>query len=618
MSKDEHTLKKWVLDRGSCRSSVTRFYNEYVKPTEVSRAQAIIQKCESFMVRLSELDNQIQSYKVQHELITDAQYAKEYEECEGYQDRLVQLLHVVKGHLLELQSGLAPVPENFPYQSKLSYQKLELPRFDGKPENYSRFILQFERIVAQMNIDNFGKYTLLEQQLQGEAKLLVSSVPVGNMDYAYAKKLLDKVYLSKEAQQFAILDRLSRLKMCDSEPFKWIGEVNVIKEQCTNLAIDTNVVLQYFFWHSLSESFRQQLISITNNSRPTLSQIVDNIFEANNRVKEFQSRNTNTVREIAPKSEAVAMATGVESLSKKVQKVGNKFCVLCNQDKHKIKDCQKFAAPQEKVSRLKQLNRCTKCTGNHVTDNCLARLFKCTKCGSYHLNYLCCKNSPKHTSKGKDKKSPTNAQKDENIDGLHVAAVSNVSTFTGNTVGDIILPTFTASLGGLVGSIDIRALYDPGSQASFVREDVANAINATTLNSDISLCIKGFNGDKSFKTSQVQFDLLIGKENVKVSAFCVPSFSISLNIDCLEEVVDICRSKGWDLADRYLSGSVISDIRLLLGSDNIHVLPTKSKILGGNNHVGPSCILESSLGILLQGSAEKMLINVKLLPKENN
>ena len=103
-----------------------------------------------------------------------------------------------------------------------------------------------------------------------------------------AKQLLDKVYLSKEAQQFAILDRLSKLRMSDSEPFKWISEVNVIKEQCNGLSINTDIVLQYFFWHSLSEQFRQQLISISNNSRPTLTQIMDNIFEANNRIKEMK------------------------------------------------------------------------------------------------------------------------------------------------------------------------------------------------------------------------------------------------------------------------------------------------------------------------------------------
>ena len=101
--------------------------------------------------------------------------------------------------------------------------------------------------------------------------------------------------------------------MCNTEPFKWISEVNVINEQCSNLAIDINVVLQHFFWSSLTESFRQQLISITNNSRPTLSQIIDNIFEASNRVKEFGGIDGACEGEKAVGSETISMATGVDS-----------------------------------------------------------------------------------------------------------------------------------------------------------------------------------------------------------------------------------------------------------------------------------------------------------------
>ena len=68
-----------------------------------------------------------------------------------------------------------------------------------------------------------------------------------------------------------------------------------------------------------------------------------------------------------------------------------------------------------------------------------------------------------------DKKSGNNTQKTKHRDGPGVAAVSKVSTFTGSSLGDIILPTFTASFMGLMESnLSVRALYDPGSQASYV------------------------------------------------------------------------------------------------------------------------------------------------------
>ena len=109
-----------------------------------------------------------------------------------------------------------------------------------------------------------------------------------------------------------------------------------------NLAIDINVVLQYFFWSSLTESFRQQLISITNNSRPTLSQIIDTIFEANNRVKEFGGIDGAREGEKAVGSETISMASRVDS-DRSAQKISRIFCILCSNDQHKLKVCQRIS-----------------------------------------------------------------------------------------------------------------------------------------------------------------------------------------------------------------------------------------------------------------------------------
>ena len=77
------------------------------------------------------------------------------------------------------------------------------------------------------------------------------------------------------------------------------------------------------------------------------------------------------------------------------------------------------------------------------------------------------------------------------------------------------------------------------------------------------------------------------------------------------------KGKGWDLADKHLSGSTVSDFKFLLASDNGHVLPTKSVTFGSSDHEGPSCVLESSLGMLLQGSAKQLIKNLSLMTNKN-
>ena len=77
------------------------------------------------------------------------------------------------------------------------------------------------------------------------------------------------------------------------------------------------------------------------------------------------------------------------------------------------------------------------------------------------------------------------------------------------------------------------------------------------------------------------------------------------------------KDKGWDLADNHLRGSIASDFKFLLGSDNGHVLPTKSVTFGSSDHGVPSCVLESSLGMLLQGSAKQLIKNLPLMTNKN-
>ena len=104
----------------------------------------------------------------------------------------------------------------------------------------------------------------------------------------------------------------------------------------------------------------------------------------------------------------------------------------------------------------------------------------------------------------------------------------------------------------------------------------------------------------------MQVDFIVGSDTYQICAFCLPSVGVTLHLDGLDRVVKVFRDKGWLMADKDLGGSLVSDVRLLLGSDYGHVLPTKSVCFGADE---PSCVLESALGILLHGSLKQMLKN---------
>ena len=73
----------------------------------------------------------------------------------------------------------------------------------------------------------------------------------------------------------------------NGDPFEYIAKIKTIQDGVAHLKIDVNLVLQYFFLNGMTERFRNNLISITNNAKPTLDDINKYFFEVCERVKNF-------------------------------------------------------------------------------------------------------------------------------------------------------------------------------------------------------------------------------------------------------------------------------------------------------------------------------------------
>ena len=165
------------------------------------------------------------------------------------------------------------------------------------------------------------------------------------------------------------------------------------------------------------------------------------------------------------------------------------------------------------------------------------------------------------------------------------------------------MPTLTASVAGISGELhDMRALLDYGSQTSFITEEVANALDCEVVCSNVDLRVRGFNESRHFNSNLIRFNMHIGHNIFGISALCIPSFPMSLELKGLDRVVEVFHSKGWKLADN------------LLGSDNSHILPVETMTFGTGCLDSHSCALKSELGIMLQGSIQQVLHNARYLP----
>ena len=606
IGKEQSNVKIWINTRRGHRQSVTKTAKAISSKTitDLVEAQSLKDKCLNLQKELETLDSSICNEMIVNDKWSDDKCDAQNANCETYRDSLRSALCrinlVIDGLSASTNSSVSPKADSF--NPKMNLPKLELPSFDDRPENYARFITQFEAIMGKFNLTSFEKFSYLEQQLSGSARELLNAVPLDDMRYETAKKLLDKAFLSDDIQKFAVLDRLVNLRMKGDDAFKWISDINMLKHQIDKLKIDVNFFLQYFAWQGLTDAFKQQLINITNESRPSLDLIIDKSFEANTRLKQLgQSRYSNSIE-----PRAVALATTLEKAVKDDNMRSSK-CSLCNKGNHFANFCPDYTSSFSKIERAKSLGLCLRCAKRKHKGYCINLKRKCLKCNAWHFDFMCnADDKSKSMGKGKKEKASNKSKgKETPIPPVESAASSVVFPIKDHIEKDILVPTFTAKLKGSNKCADVRSIYDVWSQTTFILDSLASKLQCKVL-SEVDLSVHGFNSRKTSKAKLVEVSIFTDKE-YKIKAVTVPSFHLSVKIPALDKVVETFLDKGYTMADKNLTGTEIGDIEFLLGSNNIGVLPVTSKILRVGNAIVPISWLDSTLGVMLQGSASRFV-----------
>lgn len=148
----------------------------------------------------------------------------------------------------------------------------------------------------------------------------------------------------------------------------------------------------------------------------------------------------------------------------------------------------------------------------------------------------------------------------------------------------------------------VRAWKDECSQDTLIEQSLADELGLVKVK-DLNFTVRGVNAERTFQTSTVRVPIWIGDKKVTISATCVPSIDISLNLPDLDPIIQTFKSKGYELADSQLgSDSGALTARLLLGSDNAGLFSIQSHSFGGENDRLGSVFLQTPLGVMLQGS----------------
>lgn len=289
---------------------------------------------------------------------------------------------------------------------KLKLPQVSFPKFsNAKGENLQKFLKEFESTISTHNLTSYVKFTYLKDQLGGAPRMMINSLSVTEQLYETAKDLLIQSFDSASTSKYNIIQKLAELKLpIGSEPYGFIAEMRTVISDFASLDITVDDMLQYFIWEGLNIDFQSHLVGITNKSKPNLTEISSNIFEAKDR---YIKQNERKVKQKPFGMHASTIPGSATALAVNVEpRKPSYLCFLCSSDKqisdHAMTHCPIYDNPQKKIDKLKNLKACTKCSfRSHTTADCSFK-FKsdCRHCKGKHMSYLCVKapNSSKAVS----------------------------------------------------------------------------------------------------------------------------------------------------------------------------------------------------------------------------
>ena len=573
---------------------------------------------------VAEFDSETESSVFETELSASERYDERIRSCrKKLKDRMSRELLIPPDPNAGLGGGGLRTSGGDPKPHKLKLPEMPLPFFHHEEgQSFLNFITNFEDIINKYSLSDFEKFVYLERQLKGEPLDLIKDLTGTKRCYTGAKQLLIKAFGRPTKQKFEIIKDMKNLKFDYARPYKFISSIDLIRTSIDEQKVEVETVLQYFIWYALPDDYQTELIHLSGACNPSVAQILEHMFDAVERIR-FRSANkvvdstsfaanidistkpkeppnhksTNpkfgapNPKPSSPNPKPSSPNTNTSSPSSKSDFRG---CVLCSGESkadHTLSKCNNFPTAKLKVSKLKELNLCIKCSGMHSSRDCKFNFRKpCFFCAkTNHFSFLCFKE----------------AGKESVYNGICSVELLNLST---KCIEKNMLPTFSCSLSN---NETIRVLADSGAETSFISSEVIENYNYEVLENDVKLSIKGFNSLRNVKTKLVKLEVLIGNKKCSVPAVIIPNISASPKYENLNEITQILHERGYETADEFVTREPNKSVDMILGIDSFHLLNLKTKSFG---RCTDSCMFVSEFGVMPIGNSDKFFQNLKFLP----
>ncbi|XP_055700017.1 uncharacterized protein LOC129799815 [Phlebotomus papatasi] len=435
---------------------------------------------------------------------------------------------------------------------------VQIPKFNGIYKDWYKFYDVFKSVIHDnYNLGNVTKFQYLLSYLEGEAATLVSTLRLSDTNYIAALEILEERYKNPRRIITSYLDIVVDHKKLEHRVAEDLSSLHGAIRECltglANMGYKTNewdAIIVHIAMKKLDNETQRLFDESLDSAKimPTLKVLLEFLMKRHHNLLNFNKGKKSA------KPEAATSSTNKKTFHSTVQS-----CGMCK-EQHSITKCDKFKALStfNRKKTADKLSLCLNCLMHKRTEKCFSKK-TCYECQKPHHTLLHFKKEAEENEQSNNTNetaSDTDTSNDEEVKSLAIRKEHTV-----------MLATALVKVKSTSGRTELlRALVDPGSQASFITEDAAQSLQLrkNRINTTISGIGKTTAGSSRYKVQLIMGPRFPSSFAMEISAFVLPKITNSLP----EKAIQLQSEDNHDnkiLADpTYMTPGPID---LLLGAD---------------------------------------------------
>jgi len=458
-------------------------------------------------------------------------------------------------------------------QSKVRLPQIELPKFSGDYVNWITFRDLFTSLVDKnLSLTKTQKFYFLRSACSSTPLEIIDEYPVAETSYDLAWQALKDRYNNKRKMVEVVLNKLLSIPASDGS----VASVKRLLDTTKNtLALLTSMEVDN--WEALlvhltvtkldkqtHKEWEQSLKATTElPSKDKLFAFLETTFRTLESVEDHEKLKAETSKSKAPRPNSASKSSnsGKQTASKQKSKAvhvaaaeSEGDCPCCGK-RHLLFKCFKFSSQPDSAKRelIKSKSLCNNCLQpGHWAKDCSVKS-KCQECQALHHSSIhglfCTKlvNQPS-TSKAVDSEEKSKV------------SVHAVAAFPQVFLGTLLVNVRSKGI-----EHKLRALLDPGSQASLISEDAAQMLGLSKYT--VNVPITGVGKTAAFTaTKGVRFTVLSSYDkdyHLDCNALVLPKLT-SYQPPSVDRT-NLPNLDGFFLADPHFDK--VGRVQLILGAD---------------------------------------------------